>query len=341
MTKIVRQEELIRTDWTLDEVKETYHQPFNDLLFQAHSIHRQYFDPNHVQLSTLLSIKTGACPEDCKYCPQSGRFNTGLQKEKLMRIEAVLEKARQAKGNGATRFCMGAAWRNPSDRDLGEVIEMIKGVKALGLESCVTLGMLTDEQAISLAEAGLDYYNHNIDTSPEFYGDIITTRTFSDRLDTLDSVHRAGINICCGGIVGMGETSMDRTSFLHQLATLPVHPGSVPINLLVKVKGTPLDSVEDLDPLEYVRTMATARILMPRAHVRISAGRMQMSDELHALAYFAGANSIFLGKALLTTPLPEEELDYQLFDRLGIQPEPYDISSDETADTPMFYNAAG
>ncbi|WP_062264927.1 biotin synthase BioB [Endozoicomonas arenosclerae] len=341
MSKVVRQEELIRTDWTLDEVREIYHQPFNDLLFQAHSIHRQFFDPNHVQLSTLLSIKTGACPEDCKYCPQSGRFNTGLQKEKLMRIEAVLDKAKQAKESGATRFCMGAAWRNPNDRDLGEVIEMIKGVKALGMESCVTLGMLTDEQANALAEAGLDYYNHNIDTSPEFYGDIITTRTFSDRLDTLDSVQKAGINVCSGGIVGMGETSVDRASFLHQLAILPVHPGSVPINLLVKVKGTPLDSVEDLDPLEYVRTVAAARILMPKAHVRISAGRMQMSDELHALAYFAGANSIFLGETLLTTPLPEEEADYQLFNRLGIQPEPVEVHPEDSGDTALFYNAAG
>ncbi|MBP0048456.1 biotin synthase BioB [Marinobacterium sp. AK62] len=311
----------VRHDWTEQEVRELFELPMNDLLFQAQSVHRQHFNPNEVQVSTLLSIKTGACPEDCKYCPQSAHYNTGLEKQRLMEVEAVLNKAKQAKEAGSTRFCMGAAWKHPTDRDMPYVIEMIKGVKAMGLETCMTLGMLKESQAEQLAEAGLDYYNHNLDTSPEFYDKIITTRTYEDRLDTLQHVRDSGMKICSGGILGMGETAKDRYGLLMQLANLPQQPESVPINMLVKVQGTPLEDVEDLDPLEFIRTIAVARIMMPKSHVRLSAGREQMSDELQSMAFFAGANSIFYGECLLTTPNPETHRDLQLFKRLGIRPE--------------------
>lgn len=315
----------IRHDWTLEEVQALFEQPFNDLLFQAQAAHRQYFDPNAVQVSTLLSIKTGACPEDCKYCPQSNRYDTGLEQEKLMAVEAVLEEARAAQASGATRFCMGAAWRSPKKKDMPYVTAMVKGVKEMGLETCMTLGMLSAEQAAELSEAGLDYYNHNLDTSPEYYGDIITTRTYADRLDTLANVRDAGIKVCSGGIVGMGETVKDRAGLLIQLANLPQHPESVPINMLVRVEGTPLAEQAELDPFDFIRTIAVARILMPTSHVRLSAGREEMNEEMHALAYFAGANSIFYGEKLLTTPNPEANKDLQLFARLGIKPEQRDV----------------
>ena len=330
MRQIFDQESLVRSDWSLTEVEEIYRQPFNDLLFRAHSVYRHFFDHNRIQISTLLSIKTGACPEDCKYCPQSSRYHTGLKREPLMSVDDVLEKARQAKAGGATRFCMGAAWRNPNERDLAQVLKMVRGVKELEMEACATLGMLTDKQAEALAEAGLDYYNHNLDTSPEYYEEIISTRTYDDRLETLKEVQRAGINVCCGGIVGMGEAESGRIGLLHQLATLPEHPLSVPINMLVRVSGTPLAEEEDLDPIDFVRCIATARILMPKAHVRLSAGRMSMSDELQALCFFAGANSIHVGEKLLTTPLPEQDRDWQLLSKLGIKPE---LSSEATSAT--------
>lgn len=311
----------VRHDWTEQEVRALFELPMNDLLFQAQSVHRQHFNPNEVQVSTLLSIKTGSCPEDCKYCPQSAHYNTGLEKQRLMEVEAVLNKAKQAKASGSTRFCMGAAWKHPTDRDMPYVIEMIKGVKAMGLETCMTLGMLKESQAEQLSEAGLDYYNHNLDTSPEFYDKIITTRTYEDRLNTLQHVRDSGMKICSGGILGMGETAKDRYGLLMQLANLPQQPESVPINMLVKVQGTPLENVDDLDPLEFIRTIAVARIMMPKSHVRLSAGREQMSDELQSMAFFAGANSIFYGECLLTTPNPETNRDLQLFKRLGIRPE--------------------
>ncbi|WP_373691352.1 biotin synthase BioB [Endozoicomonas sp. YOMI1] len=309
---------VIRHDWTLSEVEALFQKPFNDLIFQAQLAHREHFNPNQVQVSTLLSIKTGACPEDCKYCPQSGHYNTGLEKEKLMEVQKVLEEAKNARASGATRFCMGAAWKNPPARDMPYIIEMIKGVKALGLESCMTLGMLSEGQATALAQAGLDYYNHNLDTSPEFYGNIITTRTYADRLNTLAFVREAGMNVCSGGIVGLGETERDRAGMLVQLANMPKHPESVPINMLVKVAGTPLADVEAVDGIDFVRTIAVAKIMMPASNVRLSAGREQMSDELQALAFLAGANSIFLGDKLLTTANPEANKDRQLFARLGI-----------------------
>ncbi len=311
----------VRHDWTEQEVRALFELPMNDLLFQAQSVHRQHFNPNEVQVSTLLSIKTGSCPEDCKYCPQSAHYNTGLEKQRLMEVEAVLNKARQAKESGSTRFCMGAAWKHPTERDMPYVIEMVRGVKAMGLETCMTLGMLQETQAQRLAEAGLDYYNHNLDTSPEFYDKIITTRSYEDRLNTLQHVRDSGMKICSGGILGMGETARDRYGLLMQLANLPQQPESVPINMLVKVQGTPLENVEDLDPLEFIRTIAVARIMMPKSHVRLSAGREQMSDELQSMAFFAGANSIFYGECLLTTPNPETNRDLQLFKRLGIRPE--------------------
>jgi biotin synthase len=295
------------------------------LLFQAQSLHRQYFDPNAVQVSTLLSIKTGACPEDCKYCPQSNRYDTGLEQEKLMAVEKVLKEAQAAKDAGASRFCMGAAWRSPKKKDMPYVTAMVKGVKELGLESCMTLGMLTGAQAAELSEAGLDYYNHNLDTSPEYYGEIITTRSYADRLDTLANVRDAGIKVCSGGIVGMGETVKDRAGLLIQLANMPQHPESVPINMLVRVEGTPLAETAVLDPFDFIRTIAVARILMPESHVRLSAGREEMNEEMHALAYFAGANSIFYGEKLLTTANPEANKDLQLFQRLGIKPESRDV----------------
>lgn len=311
----------VRTDWTRAEVEALFALPFNDLIFEAQRVHRENFDPNEVQVSTLLSIKTGACPEDCAYCPQSIRYDTGLEREALMEVVNVVEQAKNAKANGATRFCMGAAYRSPKDKQLDFIIEMIKGVKSLGMETCCTLGMLTEEQALKLKDAGLDYYNHNIDTSPEYYKDIITTRTFEDRLNTLENVRSAGMNVCSGGIIGMGEGLTDRAGMLKVLATMTKHPESVPINQLVKVAGTPLDKEEDLDPIEFVRTVAVARILMPKSHVRLSAGRTEMSDEMQALCFFAGANSIFYGEKLLTTPNPESNHDMELFGRLGIHPE--------------------
>lgn len=318
-----------RQNWTPEEVQALFDLPFNDLLFQAQTVHRANFDPNEVQVSTLLSIKTGACPEDCKYCPQSNRYDTGLEKEKLMEVEKVLSEARDAKAQGASRFCMGAAWRSPKKRDMPYVTAMVKGVKELGLETCMTLGMLSDEQAKELADAGLDYYNHNLDTSPEFYGEIITTRTYQDRLTTLGHVRDAGIKVCSGGIVGMGETVGDRAGLLIQLANLPVQPESVPINMLVKVEGTPLAEQADLDPFDFIRTIAVARIMMPKSHVRLSAGREEMNEQMHALAYFAGANSIFYGEKLLTTPNPEANEDMLLFKRLGIRPEERHVDQDD------------
>lgn len=308
----------LRHDWSRDEIRALYELPFNDLLFRAHSQHRAYFDPNSVQVSTLLSIKTGGCSEDCGYCSQSARNKTGLERERLLPVDEVVQQAQLAKNKGASRFCMGAAWRSPKEKDLLHVIDMVREVKALGMETCMTLGMLSEEQAQRLQQAGLDYYNHNLDTSPEYYGEVITTRTYQDRLDTLDYVRRAGIHVCSGGIVGMGESRQDRASLLQQLANLPRHPESVPINLLVKIEGTPLAQVEDLDPLEFVRTIAVARILMPQSMVRLSAGRTDMSDEMQALCFFAGANSIFYGERLLTTDNPEADHDRKLFQRLGI-----------------------
>ena len=312
-----------RNDWSSAEVAALFELPLNDLLFAAHSVHRQQFDPNTVQVSTLLSIKTGRCPEDCAYCPQSIRFDTGLEVEPLMPWDEVAEAARNARAQGATRFCMGAAYRSPKDRDLEKIIEMVHLVKDLGMEACLTLGMLTPEQSERLAEAGLDYYNHNIDTSEAYYEKIITTRTFDDRLATLENVRNAGIKVCCGGIVGMGETRTDRIEFLRALATLPAHPESVPINQLVRVPGTPLAGSDesDVDQFEFLRTIAVARILMPKAQVRLSAGRMQFTDEMQAMCYFAGANSIFYGDKLLTTDNPEANEDLALFARLGISPE--------------------
>jgi biotin synthase len=308
----------IRHDWSTLEVEQLFALPFADLLFHAQRIHRSNHVANAVQMSTLLSIKTGACPEDCAYCPQSVRYDTGLDRETLLAVTEVRERAAAAKQAGATRFCMGAAWRSPKRRDMEVVVEMVKAVNELGLESCATLGMLTPEQARELKAAGLDYYNHNIDTSPEFYGEIITTRNFQDRLDTLEAVREAGLNVCCGGIVGMGETTRDRARMLQTLANLPQHPESVPINELVQVPGTPLHGVAALDPFDFVRTIAVARLLMPRSYVRLSAGREAMSDELQALAFFAGANSIFYGEKLLTTGNPDVEKDRQLLGRLGM-----------------------
>lgn len=312
----------VRRDWTLEEIRQLFDLPFGELIFRAQTIHRKYFDPREVQISTLLSIKTGGCPEDCAYCPQSVRYDTGVDATKLMDIEAVLEAARAARDAGATRFCMGAAWRSPKDRDLDPVCEMVAGVKALGMETCVTLGMLTDRQAKRLKEAGLDYYNHNLDTSPEYYGEIITTRTYQDRLDTLSEVRDAGIHVCCGGIVGMEESRGDRVGLIHALATLPEHPESVPINALVQVVGTPVSKGQELDSIEFVRTIAVARICMPGSMVRLSAGREKMSMETQALCFLAGANSIFYGPRLLTTPNPSEDSDRKLFDRLGMRPMP-------------------
>lgn len=319
----------LRHDWQVAEIEALFALPFNELLFQAQLIHRENFNPNEVQVSTLLSIKTGACPEDCKYCPQSAHYTTDVDRERLMAVEKVLKEAEAAKQQGASRFCMGAAWRNPKDRDMPYVIEMIKGVKELGLETCMTLGMLSPQQAHALKEAGLDYYNHNLDTSPEFYGEIITTRTYKDRLTTLQNVRDAGMKVCAGGIVGMGESRRDRAGLLVQLANLPQHPESVPVNMLVKVKGTPFAELDDLDPFEFVRTIAVARILMPQSFVRLSAGRETMSDELQALCFMAGANSIFYGERLLTTPNPETNRDLQLFERLGLQPMAHADYSDD------------
>lgn len=309
----------LRHDWRLDEVEALFALPFSDLVYRAQTVHRRNFDPNEVQVSSLLSIKTGACSEDCAYCPQSARHDADLKREALMPLSEVLEAARAAKAQGATRFCMGAAWRSPKDRDVERVCEMIEAVKSLGLETCVTLGMLSDGQTQRLKASGLDYYNHNLDTSEAYYAEIITTRTYRDRLDTLARVRNAGINVCCGGILGMGESDRDRAELLRQLANLPKHPESVPINMLVQVEGTPLAGVSKLDPFVFVRTVAVARILMPKSRVRLSAGRTDMSDEIQALCFLAGANSIFYGEKLLTTENPSVENDRRLFRRLGLR----------------------
>ncbi len=308
-----------RHDWSIEEISNLYHLPFNDLLFQAHTSHREYHNPNEVQVSTLLSIKTGACPEDCAYCPQSTHHDSGVNPERLLSVSEVVKHARAAKEEGATRFCMGAAWRNPTDKNLAKVIDMIKAVKDEGLETCVTLGMLKAHQARHLKQAGLDYYNHNLDTSPEFYENIITTRVYQDRLDTLKHVSDAGIHLCCGGILGMGESWQDRVALLQQLANLPKHPESVPINMLVQVEGTPLYGQTKLDLIEFIRTIAVARLLMPKSYVRLSAGRETMSAEAQALCFFAGANSVFYGEKLLTTPNPPTDRDKALFESLGIR----------------------
>jgi len=311
----------LRFDWHASEIAALFELPFNDLLYRAQQTHRAYFDPNEVQVSTLLSIKTGGCPEDCGYCPQSVHHNTQLvEPDRLLDVEAVVDAARNARQTGASRFCMGAAWRNPRGRNFERVLEMVERVHAEGLETCMTLGMLDAQQALRLKQAGLDYYNHNLDTSPEFYGEIISTRTYEDRLDTIRHVRAAGINVCCGGIVGMGETRADRVSLLEQLARQQPHPESVPVNMLVRVQGTPLADVDELDPFEFVRTIAVARILMPASRVRLSAGREEMSDEMQALCFLAGANSIFFGEKLLTTPNPEADRDRRLFERLGLRP---------------------
>ena len=308
----------VRHDWTREEAQARYDLPFNDLLFQAQSVHRKHFDPNAVQMSRLLSIKTGGCPEDCGYCSQSAHNPTGLTASKLMEVERVVAEAREAKATGATRYCMGAAWRSPKDRDMPAVIAMVQGVKALGMETCMTLGMLSPAQAVALNDAGLDYYNHNIDTSERYYSEVVTTRTFADRLDTLANVREAGINVCSGGIVGMGETAADRVDMLVALATLEAHPQSVPINMLIPIDGAPLFSAAQIDPLDFVRTIALARIMLPLSHVRLSAGRTGMSDETQALCFFAGANSIFVGDRLLTTENPGNDHDTALFRKLGI-----------------------
>ena len=324
----VLEQSTIRNNWTREEVLALFNQPFNDLLFNAQVAHRRHFNPNQVQLSTLLSIKTGACPEDCKYCPQSARYDTGLEKEKLLQIEQVIEAARAAKSSGSSRFCMGAAWRSPHDRDIPAVVAMIREVKALGLETCMTLGMLSVDQADNLADAGLDYYNHNLDTSKEFYGEVITTRTYQDRLNTLSNVRNSGMKVCAGGIVGMGEEQTDRAGLLIELANLPRHPESVPINMLVKVPGTPMADIDALDPFEFIRTIAVARLMMPQSYVRLSAGREDMNEQMQAMAFMAGANSIFYCEKLLTTPNPAANTDLQLFKRLGITPEAYQVDSD-------------
>ena len=308
----------LRHDWQREQIAALFAQPFADLIFTAQSLHRQNFDQNKVQVSTLLSIKTGKCPEDCAYCPQSVRYDTELNVEPLMPLDEVIAAARKAKQNGASRFCMGAAWRSPKDKDMDKVVAMVEAVRDEGMETCLTLGMLTEQQTQRLKNAGLDYYNHNLDTSPEFYEDIISTRTYQDRLDTLSRVRGAGIKVCCGGILGMGETRQDRIGLLQELANQTPHPESVPINMLVRVEGTPLQAADDFDPIEFVRTIAVARILMPKSHVRLSAGREEMSDEMQALCFLAGANSIFYGEKLLTTPNPTQNHDKALFAKLGI-----------------------
>jgi len=310
-----------RNDWQVEEVLEILAMPFNDLVFKAAEIHRRFHDANKVQISTLLSIKTGACPENCKYCPQSAHYDTGLEKETMLGIDKILEAAQAAKKAGASRFCMGAAWRSLHDRDVQKICNIVDAVKQTGLETCMTLGMLTESQSRKLKESGLDYYNHNIDSSEEFYSEIISTRNFQDRLNTLKHVREAGLNVCSGGIVGMGETREDRAKMLIILANLPKHPESVPINMLVKVKGTPLENAKDLDPFEFIRTIAVARIMMPQTKVRLSAGRENMNEQVQALCFLAGANSIFYGEKLLTTGNPDIERDQQLFAKLGISGE--------------------
>lgn len=338
--------------WILKEANALFEKPFFELLYEAQTIHRQHFDPQQVQISTLLSIKTGACPEDCKYCAQSARYKTGLEKERLMEVQQVVETARKARAAGSTRFCMGAAWKNPHERDMPYLETMVKEVRALGMETCMTLGMLNSSQAERLAKAGLDYYNHNLDTSPEFYGSIVTTRTYQDRLDTLDNVRDAGIKVCSGGILGLGEAVRDRAAMLVQLANLPKAPESVPINMLAKIKGTPFEDNEEVDPFDFVRTIAVARIMMPASHVRLSAGREMMNEQTQALCFMAGANSIFYGCKLLTTTNPEENTDIALFKKLGIKREAIHVTrgdNEETdslldaishSDDEKFYNAA-
>lgn len=340
----------VRHNWSHGEVKALFDLPFNDLMFKAQLVHRENFNPNEVQVSTLLSIKTGACPEDCKYCSQSSRYRTDVDKEGLMQIQKVLKAAQVAKDQGSTRFCMGAGWRNPKARDMPLVVEMVKGVKALGMETCMTLGMLSAEQADELKGAGLDYYNHNLDTSPEHYNQIITTRTYQDRLDTLDNVRSSGMKVCSGGIVGLGEKSKDRASLLAQLANLSPQPESVPINMLVKIEGTPLSNVDDLDHFEFIRCIAVARIMMPKSHVRLSAGRDAMNEQMQSMCFLAGANSIFYGCKLLTTGNPEANKDMELFRRLGINTETIasDLDEEQNIQTAvvnqqnsdLFYNAA-
>jgi len=342
----------VRHNWTIAEVEKLFALPFNDLMFQAQCVHREHFNANEVQVSTLLSIKTGACPEDCKYCSQSARYNTDIEKERLMEVEKVLQAAEKAKAQGSTRFCMGAAWRNPKERDMPYVTQMVKGVKALGMETCMTLGMLSKDQADELQEAGLDYYNHNLDTSPEHYNQIITTRSYQDRLDTLDNVRSAGMKVCSGGIVGLGEKATDRASLLAQLANLSPQPESVPINMLVKIDGTPLSDVADLDEFDFIRCIAVARIMMPKSHVRLSAGRDQMNEQMQAMCFLAGANSIFYGCKLLTAENPETNQDIALFKKLGINTETVEnlVSEEERAaqlhtkvtdqqNADLFYNA--
>jgi len=336
---------VLRHDWTREEVLALFALPFPELMHRAAAAHREHFDPRQVQVSTLLSIKTGGCPEDCAYCPQSARYDTGLKAQKLMSLDEVVAKAREAKAAGASRFCMGAAWRAPKDKDVAQVAEMVGAVKALGLEACATLGMLNGEQAQTLKQAGLDYYNHNLDTAPEFYGDVIKTREYQDRLDTLENVRAAGLKTCCGGIVGMGESREQRAGLLQTLANLPEHPGSVPINRLVQVAGTPLHGTALLDPFEFVRTVAVARLLMPQSVVRLSAGRAEMSEELQALCFLAGANSIFYGEKLLTTGNPDVEADQALFARLGLEPMPVieqsrTVHADLTCEAPSALSAA-
>jgi biotin synthase len=325
------QSELAKTDrrksWTVAEARALYEVPFNDLLFRAQTVHRNNFDPNRVQLSRLLSIKTGGCPEDCAYCSQSSHHESGLSASKLMEVERVIAEARKARDAGATRYCMGAAWRNPKPRDMEAVVAMVKGVKALGMETCMTLGMLDRAQSEQLSQAGLDYYNHNIDTSERYYSEIITTRTFADRIETLENVRAAGMKVCCGGIVGMGELPSDRVEMLATLANLPEHPESVPINMLIPIPGTPLANATPIDPLDFVRTVAVARIMMPQSVVRLSAGRTAMTDEMQALCFFAGANSIFVGDTLLTADNPENDKDMALFNKLGLQPMQLDEAS--------------
>jgi biotin synthase len=311
-------ENTIRNNWKTEEVEALFALPFNDLVFKAASIHRQNFNPNEVQVSTLLSIKTGSCSEDCKYCPQSAHYDTGLKKEPLIDTQKVIEEAKKAKEAGASRFCMGAAWRSLNDRDLPQVADMVSAVKDMGMETCVTLGMVKKEQLQRLKDAGLDYYNHNIDTSEEFYKEIITTRTYQDRLETLENIREVGLKTCCGGIVGLGESETDRANMLVTLANLPEHPESVPINKLVKVKGTPLDINSDVDDFDFIRTIAVARIMMPKSHVRLSAGREAMNEQMQALCFLSGANSIFYGEKLLTTPNPKQNEDVLLFGKLGI-----------------------
>jgi biotin synthase len=317
---------------SLTEIQKLFELPFNDLIFKAQTVHRQHFDPNQVQVSTLLSIKTGGCSEDCKYCSQSARYDTGLEREQLMSLDEVLEAAKAARQNGATRFCMGAAWRGPKVKDMDPVLEMVRAVKDLGLETCATLGQLREGQAEQLAEAGLDYYNHNLDTSEDFYGEIVQTHTYEDRLNTLRQVRNAGMKVCCGGIVGMGESRTQRAGLLAQLAAMEPQPESVPINLLVRIPGTPMGEGESLEPLEFVRTIAVARIAMPRSLVRLSAGRQQMPDYLQALCFLAGANSIFYGEKLLTTSNPETHADLALFETLGIRPMAYSAEAESVAE---------